>query len=69
MNIFIKLLALSVLLSGCAGAYNTKDSRKNARNAENQANKNISTHVSDVAAKAATDAASIPTDVRPYTTP
>ena len=69
MNIFIRLLALSVLLSGCYGAYNAKDSKKTARNAENQANKNISDHISDVGAKAATDAASIPTDVRPYIHP
>ncbi len=69
MRIFIKLLAISLLLSACSGAYNSKSKRGSTYTPEHQATKSISDHVTDVGAKVATDAATIPTDISPYVTP
>jgi hypothetical protein len=69
MQIFLKLLAISLLLTSCTGAYKSKPSKASANEATNQTSKNISDHVVDVGNKVAIDAAGVPTDLRPYTNP
>ena len=63
MRIFIKLLALSLLLTGCAKMYEKKPAKTSERNNTNQVSSDIANHVVDVGDKAAIDASSIPTNL------
>lgn len=63
MRIFIKLLALSLLLTGCSKTYGTKPAKTSAHNSTNQVSSDITNHVVDVGDKVAIDASSIPTNL------